>query len=371
MNIGIDASRAFLKQRTGTENYSYYLIKALAATDHSNRYLLYLKGSEEIDFELPPNFWLKKISLPRFWTQLGLAARSFWDPIDLLFIPAHTLPIIRRPNLKTVVTIHGLEYQYLPEYYQFPQKLFLNRSTEYAVKQADCLIAVSEWTKKELVRQLGADSRKIKVVYEGVDYLGLKSLKLSLTGLAGIRKKYQLSKDYLLFVGTIQPRKNLEKLIEAFNQLISDAPKSLSLVLAGKLGWMYDKILAAPKRLGIQKRVKFLGHVPDQDLVGLYQGARVFCLPSLVEGFGLPVLEAMALGTPVVAARAGALPEVVGPAGLLINPKKTTEITAAVKMILENPALAEGLREKGLKRVKEFSWQKTARKTLKIFKSLE
>jgi glycosyltransferase involved in cell wall biosynthesis len=377
MTIGIDASRAFVKERTGTENYSWNLIYWLTKLDQVNRYFLYLKGSQDINFELPANFWVKRIGLPRLWTQAGLASRTFFDSLDVLFIPAHTLPLLRPRSLKTVVTIHGLEYEYLPQHYQFPQKLFLTRSTQYAVRQADCLIAVSSWTKRELVRRLGADPKKIRVIYEGVDVNKFKIQKSTPKGgqakckIDKIKKKYKIRGDYILFVGTIQPRKNLVRLIEAFKLVLDQSSERLDLVLAGKLGWMYDKIVSAPKRLGIGRRVKFLGHVPESVLPALYRGARLFCLPSLMEGFGLPVLEAMAAGTPVVASKVGALPEVVGKAGLLVDPLKTGEIAKAMRLVLENRALAGALREKGFSWVKKFSWQRAARKTLKVFKGLE
>lgn len=361
MLIGIDASRAFVEKRTGTENYSYYLIRELAKLDKKNQYKLYLKTSQNIDFDLPANFWKKTIPWPRLWTQAGLAFECLLAPPDLLFIPAHTLPVIRRSSLPTIVTIHGLEYRYLPGYYRFPQKLYLTRSTEYAVSAATHIIAVSKWTKRELVRRLGVDSSKVSVIYEGVD---AKYAKLSAKNAKRVKRKYKIKGDYILFVGTIQPRKNLVRLIEAFARL-SDS--KISLILAGSLGWMYDKILAAPGRFGVGDRVRFLGFVPDKDLPSLYSDALVFCLPSLVEGFGLPVLEAMASGTPVLAARAGALPELVGEAGLLVNPKKTDEIAEALQLLVENPELREGLREKGYRQVKKFSWQKTAKETVKVF----
>lgn len=368
MTIGIDASRAFVKKRTGTENYAYQLLKHIAKIDRSNHYILYTNGSNVVDFALPSNFWVKSIPLPRLWTQVGLASRTFFDPVKTLFIPSHTLPVIRRPRMKTVVTIHGLEYEYLPQHYQFPQKLLLNRSTEYAVRHADCLIAVSRWTKEELVRRLGADPQKIKVIYEGVD---VDQFKVDKSAKTRVKRKYKIRGDFILFVGTIQPRKNLERLVEAFKLLLFDYSGPLSLVLAGKKGWMYDKILTAPKRFGVGDKVKFLGHVPDSDLVALYHGARVFCLPSLMEGFGLPVLEAMASGCPVVASRVGALPEVMGKAGLLVNPKKANEIADALSLVLKNPGLSEDLREKGLRRVKSFSWQKASAETVEILSTLE
>ncbi len=366
MLVGIDASRAFIKERTGTENYSYYLLREIAKLDKKNQYKLYLKGSPKVDFSLPPNFWIKRIPWPRLWTQVGLASECLLHPPNLLFIPAHTLPLIRQPHLRTVVTIHGLEYQYLPGYYRFPQKLYLTRSTEYAVAQATRMIAVSKWTKKQLVKHLQADPDKIKVIYEGVDSKKFQ-IPNSKFQIRKILRKYKIRKPYLLFVGTIQPRKNLVRLIKAFSQLTTG---DLQLVLVGKRGWMYDKILAAPKRFGVIRRVRFLNFVPDQDLPVLYSEAQAFCLASLMEGFGLPVLEAMAAGTPVLAARAGALPELVGEAGLLVNPKKTSEIARALQLLVENRTLREGLREKGFRQIKKFSWQKAAKETIRLFEDI-
>lgn len=370
MLIGIDASRAFVRERTGTENYSYHLIKNLLKLDRSNYYIIYIKRSGKVDFDLPANASVRVIPWPRLWTQGGLALETWLSPVDLLFIPAHTLPFLGRRSIPTLVTIHGLEYEYLPEYYRFPQKLYLTASTYLAVRYASGLVAVSSWTKRSLVRRLGADPKKIRVIHEGVEKnkfkvpaspAGRQSSKFKINQVLG---KYKLKKPYLLFVGVIQPRKNLVRLIEAFSKL--EEP-SLSLVLAGRLGWMYDEIVAAPTKFGVKDKVHFLGYVPEEDLPALYQAASVFALPSLTEGFGLPVLEAMAAGTPVVAARAGALPEVVGEAGLLVNPLNPGELAGALSLVLQNPELAEGLREKGFKRAANFSWEKAAQKTVELF----
>lgn len=376
MVIGIDASRAFIKDRTGTENYSLELIRAILKLPEAkqHKWRLYVKDYpirtvlEELQ-GLSLKYVLKyvKISWPRLWTQGGLAIETWLRPPDVLFVPAHTLPVLRKPGLKTVVTIHGLEYEFLPEYYQWPQKLWLNKSTEYAVRQADKLIAVSEWTKKQLIERLGAKEEKIKVIYEGIGgrIMAAKDRQFKPDYLRQIRHKYGLSKDYILFVGTIQPRKNLVRLIEAFSKVYKGPSFVTNLVIAGKLGWMYDEILAAPKKFGVEKQVKFIGRVTEADLAAVYQQARLFVYPSLMEGFGLPVLEAMAMGVPVVCSNAGALTEVAGEAALLINPEKVEEITQAMELVLNHEGLAQGLREKGFKRVQQFSWDSAARQTLK------
>ena len=169
MHIGIDASRITTKQRTGTENYTYHLVKALAEVDRSNHYTLYFNHIPAIPPVSHANFSNRSIPLPRFWTQVRLALEMMTNPPDLLFIPAHTLPVIRPKKLKTVVTIHDLGVEYLKEYHQFPHKLYLGKSTIYASKHADGLIAVSESTKKDLISKLGTKPEKIRVIYEGFD----------------------------------------------------------------------------------------------------------------------------------------------------------------------------------------------------------
>ena len=168
MHVAIDASRAFVEDPTGTERYSLRLIEALSKLDRKNRYTLYVRNYQFpiTNFQLPNNFQFKVIPLKRFWTQVGLALECLLNPPDVLFIPAHTLPIIRRPGLKTVVTIHDLGSEFLPQAHQFPQKLYLNWSTVYAVRHATHIIVVSQSTKKDLIKKLHCDTRKIKVIYE-------------------------------------------------------------------------------------------------------------------------------------------------------------------------------------------------------------
>ncbi|MBI2036716.1 glycosyltransferase family 4 protein [Candidatus Microgenomates bacterium] len=417
MIIGFDASRAFVSEPTGTENYSFQLLKALSQIDKKNTYRVYLasQGLTPSGLSLrvedlrgwPENFQFKVINWPRLWTQGGLALECLLNPPDVLFIPAHTLPVIRRPNLKTVVTIHDLGAEYLPQYHQFPQKYYLNWATIYAVKNAARIIAVSQNTSKDLITKLHCDIQVIRVIGEGVDVDKFKipafaeaSAGKQNSKIEQVLRRYNIPKPYILFVGTIQPRKNLVRLIEAFAQItsrsvnqktqsvsksavqknqtiresdISELPKhrftelsGLTLVLVGKPGWMYEEIYAVPKRLGLSDKVKFLNFVSDQDLAILYKEASVFCLPSLYEGFGLPVLEAMAAGVPVVASKTSSLPEIVGDSGVLVDPYDAHDIAQGLKKILQNQKLRETLIKKGKERVEKFSWVKTARQTLKV-----
>ena len=405
MVIGIDASRAFVPQKTGSENYSANLISALAAIDKKNNYRFYIKTQNSLPRQSygasatklktqnwPNNFKFVEIKLPRLWTQLGLAFECLIHPPDILFIPAHTLPVIRRPNLKTVVTIHDLGAEFLPGFHTFPQKLYLNFSTKYAVKNATAMIAVSESTKKDLISKFGADPKKISVVYHGINREKFKiksadKASLQRSGKLKIEKilaKYRIRKPYILFVGTIQPRKNLERLIEAFAKVVSrlqttgysekrtvDGRQStVDLIIVGKLGWLYDEILSAPKKFKVLGKVKFLDYVKDSDLPYLYSGASLFVLPSLVEGFGLPVLEAMAAGIPLAVSARSSLPEVGGNAAIYFNPEDSRDIANIIFQVLTNPKLRKDLIEKGKKQLTKFSWEKCARETLNVLGSI-
>ena len=379
MLLGIDASRAFKNLRTGTENYSYHLISEFAKIKTPDTFRLYLR--ENHPKKWPANFESKIIFWPRLWTQAGLAFECFKSPPDVLFIPAHTLPVVRRSKLKTVVTIHDLGAQFLPQYHTFPQKIYLNWSTNFAVKFATRIIAVSLATKKDLIEKLGAEEERIEVVYEGVDHQKFK-VQSSKFKIEKALKKYQIKSPYLLFVGTIQPRKNVGRLIEAFAQVLKvtngtkgpSGRKGIELVLAGAKGWLADEVYQLPKKLGVEKQIKFLGYVDEGDLPLLYNGALVFVLPSLVEGFGLPPLEAMACGCPTIVSQVSSLPEVAGEAGILIDPESVDSIAQGIKTVLDyytsKPDQYQKLRQKGLAQAKKFSWEKCARETLAVLEKI-
>lgn len=366
MVIGFDASRAFVTERTGTENYSYYLLRALVTIDRENQYYVYTgKVSRELRVgqdEWPSNFRFVEIPLKKLWTQIGLAYRTWIDRLDLLFVPAHTLPVFKKPGLKTIVTIHDLGYEYLPSYHQFPQKYYLNWSTVYASGHSAKLIAVSKATKNDLISKLKCNPHKIEVIYEGVE-AGKYQRKYEALRVKYVLEKYAINGNYLLSVGTIQPRKNYKRLIEAFTKISN----SMELVIVGKKGWMWEEIIETPKKYGLQKKVKFLEYILDDDLIILYQNARCLVQPSLFEGFGLPILEAMASGCPVVTSNRSSLPEVVGDAGILVDPYNIDSIIDGIHKIISDQNLRDVLIAKGKNRVKEFAWEKAASRTLALF----
>ncbi|MDQ3098711.1 MAG: glycosyltransferase family 4 protein [bacterium] len=386
MIIGFDASRAFVVERTGTENYSYNILVNLLQLDRRNAYKIYLRLPEDLVRKKEPiSGWLESVrkQLPtsqnyrlvvirhkRFWTQLGLAREIWKHPPDVLFVPAHTLPVIRRRKIKTVVTIHDLGYEYLPQYHQFPQKLWLNRSTEYAVSHAHKLIAVSEATKDDLIHKLHAIPDRISVIYEGFGWDNLYKQQISKPGDA-LLTHYALSSQYLFFLGTVQPRKNLIRVIQAFSLLlknphIKDHYPDLKLALAGKKGWLSDDIYCEPKRLEIEDRVLFLGHISDLDAMSLLKGALCFVFPSLFEGFGLPIIEAQALGTPVVTSNKKPMTEIGADACEYVNPEDVQNIADGILKVIKDSQYSSLLRKKGLLNVQRFSWRKAAEETLHV-----
>lgn len=366
MIIGYDGSKLNTLHKTGTENYATMLLQNLLDIDKLNTYRVYTAGPVQQSFLHQANVQLQPINYARLWTQAGLAGQVWRHQPDVLFIPAHTMPIMHRPSLKTVVTIHDLGYEYLPQYHQFPHKLYLNRTTEFAAKHASHLIAVSEFTKKDLVQKLHVPVEKVTVVYEGVDTQ--LNQRPSDTVITLVKHKYTLSQPYILFVGTIQPRKNLVNLIEAFAKIKPNYPQ-LQLVLAGGQGWLSEAIYAAPAKFGLTDSVRFLGYIDEADKPALYAGAELSTLVSLFEGFGLPVLESMACGTPVLTSNTSSLPEVVGSAGLLIKPDSQS-IAQGLDMLLSQPEMRQDLISAGYQQVAKFGWQQAAQQTLAVLEKV-
>lgn len=376
MIIGFDASRAQLGQRAGPENYTYHLLEGLLRIDRKNFYRLYVQPPISPHFlshlsPPPSNFELKPISWPKLWTQGGLAGECLTRPPDVLFIPAHTIPLIRRPGLKTAVTIHDVGLQnYLAQYQRRWWRLYGGRISNFAARAATHVIAVSESTKRDLREKLGINPEKITVVYEGVDQNKFK-VQSEKCKIDEVTRNYGIEGEYLLFVGTIQPRKNLVRLIEAFQESLNSQKSPTSLIIAGKKGWLSSEIYRAPKRCGVEDKVKFLGFVPTDDIVLLMNGARALVFPSLYEGFGLPVLEALACGCPVVTSNLSSLPEVVGEVGFLVDPYRVDDIARGIREVLAMDEHKRGeLIQGGLQRVKQFTWERCARETLEVLEKV-
>lgn len=366
--IGIDISRIATATRTGTEHYTYELLAALALRDRSTRYTLYCNQPPTMLPPLGPNFTLRRMPFPRLWTHLRLSTELVVRPPAVLFVPAHVLPLgtpLRR-TMRTVVTIHDLGYLRYPEAHTPAHRLYLRISTLWSARVATRIIAVSTATRDDLVRFAGVRSDKITVIHHG---LAPRFRPVAdPTAITAAQARYGITDTYFLYVGTLQPRKNLLRLIEAFAQLDENALQSTrtELVIAGKKGWLTEAIERRATELGVAERVRFVGYVADADLPALLSGALGFVLPSLYEGFGMPVLEAMACGAPVLTSTISSLPEVAGNAALLVDPEDTAAIMGGLRRLTTEPALRAQLRARGLARAAEFTWQRCAAQTLAV-----
>jgi glycosyltransferase involved in cell wall biosynthesis len=374
MLIGIDASRTTLARRTGTENYALNLTRELLApgwdrADHCFR--LYFNGAP------PPGLFdgraeQRVIPFPRLWTHLRLSWEMVTCPPDLLFVPAHVLPLIH-PR-KSVVTVHDLGYLYYPAAHTRFQNAYLRWSTRYSARMAARVLADSQATRDDLVRYYHIPREKIVVVYPGRD----ESLApvADLAALSGVRARYGLTGPYFLHVGTLQPRKNLIRLLRAFASLLGSGVEplksDLQLVITGKRGWLYNDLLAEIQKLGLAAngRVVLTGYVPDADLPALLSGALAFVFPSLYEGFGFPVIEAMSCGTPVVCSNASSLPEVAGEAALLVDPMDVASLAAALAQVATDAGLRRELIERGFRQASRFSWRRSAHQVLQVLEEV-
>jgi glycosyltransferase involved in cell wall biosynthesis len=365
MLIGIDASRSVAQKRTGTENYSLNLIRHLLALQSEHCYRLYFNHPPACRLRIT-NYELRIMPFPRLWTHLRLSWEMARRPPDLLFVPAHVLPIVH--PLRSVVTVHDLGYLYYPEAHRFLDRLYLDLSTRYNARAATHLIADSSATERDLIERYGTEPDKITVVYPGYDETTFQPVRDE-EAIETAKARYDIAGDYILFVGTLQPRKNLTRLIEAFSNtqyLISNT----QLVIAGRKGWLYEEIFQQVEDLGLKGKVVFTDYVPEGDLPALISGARLCVFPSLYEGFGLPVLEAMACGTPVVCSNVSSLPEVAGDAAILVDPLDVKELAAAMECVLGDEELQAGLIERGFEQVRKFSWERCARETLNVLESV-
>lgn len=359
LSIGVDASRTLPAYRTGTEQYSIFLLRALMALETPHCWRLYAPGPPPIDLlPLPPRWEWRAIPFPRLWTHLRLSWEMQRHRPDVLFVPAHVVPALH-PRA-TVVTVHDLGYLHFPEAHPAPSRRYLAWSTRWSVRAGRQVIAVSEATRDDLVAMLGVPAEKIRVIHHGV--------RPAVGCLPDDARKETLARlgiawPYVLFLGTIQPRKNLQRMIRAFTHVVA-AGLPHGLVIAGRMGWLTDPIRAEAEASGLTDRVHFTGYVPDADLPALYHGADAFAFPSLYEGFGMPALEALSYGLPVVASETTSLPEIVGDAGMLVDPRDEGAIGAALVRALTDGDLRARLRIAGPERAAKFTWERSARETL-------
>jgi glycosyltransferase involved in cell wall biosynthesis len=356
MKIGIDASRAFIKNRTGIEEYSFQVIKNLIGKLNGRQVVLYIRRNQKIDFELPENWKIKIIKWPYLWTQAGLSLEMLFHPADVLFIPAHTVPFIHPKN--TIVTIHGLEYEFCKYAYSFWERIYMRCVIKNSCKWAKKIVAVSENTKKDLMDLYRVPEEKIEVIYEGENLIQNANLE--------IENDNEKLKNYFLFVGRLEERKNIIGIIDAFDILKEKYKISHKLILVGKPGYGFENIKYKAESSKYKNEIIFKGFVNDEEKFSLLKNASVFLFPSFYEGFGLPILEAQSAGVPVVASVKASIPEVAGDGAILIDPQKPEEISEAAYKLISDEKLRNDIIKKGLENAKRFNWEKCADKIAEL-----
>lgn len=364
MKIGIDASRYGHETATGVEWYSYHIINGLldeALKQEDIEIVLYSRDPIDIpkEFEHPKRIQKKVLPAKRFWTLCQLSKEMKKNPPDVLFVPSHTLPL-KRPRY-SVVTIHDTAFKYLKKSYSLLQYRHLNWSTKYAVKNASRIIVPSEATKQDLVQFFNCPIHKIVVIPHGFK----KPKKVNQREISENLKHFDLHSPYVLFIGRLESKKNLTRLVEAFKDF-SDSHPDFKLVLAGKRGVGFDEIFAKVRALKIEDRVIMPGYVDENEKAYLYQNCEIFAFPSLYEGFGLPILEAFSYGKPVLTSHVSCMPEVAGDAAIYCDPFDSGDIARCLEKLVNDKDFADDLAKKGLSRLENFSWEKSVKMTFDV-----
>ncbi len=372
MRVCINASPA-VHHIAGLGRYTQELMAALMAVDSENEYVAFYNRPSEAEVDPPlerlPHLTTNLPTKP--WRMSALLAHlarvsqdRLFPGVDLFHATDHLLPRLSR--VKGVFTVHDLIFRFYPETHKPLNRWFLTFMMPRFLQAADGVIAVSECTKKDIVRLYGPDEGNIRVIYEGVNpHFRPEPTEVT----AAARERYGLSERFILCVSTIEPRKNLTSLLEAYHVLRNQGTEN-KLVIVGKKGWLYESFFRRLRELGLENEVIFPGFVPDEDLPALYSAADLFVFPSLYEGFGLPVLEAMACGAPVVTSNTSSLPEVAGEAALLVDPTSVEELAGDMRRVLEKEELREELRAKGPKQAAKFRWENAARETLSVYEAV-
>ncbi|MBI5619968.1 glycosyltransferase family 4 protein [Candidatus Gottesmanbacteria bacterium] len=379
MVIAIDGYEANVPKRVGIGRYAYEILKHMFQNfkiqnskfkiQNEIQFRIYLPNPPLNDMPQETEWWqYRVVRLRSFWTFTGLPLALWLDRprADVIFSPTHYVPrFITIPRVMSVMDLSYLEY---PQMFRAKDLHQLVYWTAYSVRHAAKILTISEFSTGAIMKAYGVPKDRIAVTYPGISM----NSKLK-TQNSKLFDKYGILKQYILSVGTLQPRKNYSRLIEAFSRLVKQEKgfDDVELVIVGKKGWLYEEILKAPRQFGVADRVKFLEFVPDADLPDLYRHALCFALPSLYEGFGLPVLEAMANGCPVVVSSASSLPEIAGDAGIYVDPNDVASIIQGLlKGLRETKEERKHRTEEGLRQAEKFSWQKAARETLAILQDV-
>jgi len=378
LRIGIDYTAA-IRQGAGIGRYVRQLVQAVTTLDAQDEFVLVAAagGAPNARSALcaasKPNVKIRALptsdrQMNVLWhrLRLPLPIECITGSLDIFHSPDFTLPPVR--NARTLLTVHDLSFMRIPACSDPKLLKYLMRVVPASARRANVVLADSECTRADVIEMLGVDPSRVQVVYAGVDDSFQRVTEPRV--LDEVRSRYRLPQHFILGVGTLQPRKNFERLVEAFAMLAGAEGGGPRLVLAGAAGWKYQGIFERVERLGLRNAVLFPGYVADRDLPALYSMADLFVFPSLYEGFGIPPLEAMACGTPVVTSNVSSLPEVVGDAALTIDPTDTVALARAMQRMLNDPHLRSELVQRGAARASNFTWRASAEKLLAAYRGL-
>lgn len=371
MRVGIDYTAA-ARQRAGIGRYTRSLVHALARVDQQNEYALFVPGdarflnglgtvAQTVNPPSPSNFHLVRAPLSEralvtLWqrARVPLPIETFVGANEVFYSPDFVLPPTKAR--RKILTVHDLSFRRVPETAVPNLKWYLEGAVPRAVARADLIFADSNATRADLIELYHAPPERVQTLYSGCD--DFFQPVTDTNELARVRELYKLNRPFILSIGTLEPRKNFVRLIEAYARM--PRRDEFELVIAGGKGWLYDEILNAPERLGVKDCVHFPGFVPDEDLAAIYSACAVFVYPSLYEGFGLPVLEALTCGAAVITSNTSSLPEVAGDAAMMVDPRDIDALAAALEQLLGDEELRAELIRRGIEQAKKFSWEKSA-----------
>ena len=392
--IWIDGYEANVPQRLGSGQVGFELLKNLEQLDKVNDYTIFVPSAPLLDLPIARDKWRYRILKPkRLWTRIALPFALFTakKKPDVFLSPTHYIPRFAPKGVKRIVMVFDLAYLHFKDMFKAKDLYQLTNWTKQSLENADHVITISKSSKKDVIKNYDVKDANVTVSYPGhsesyVPIIDIHAIEM-------VKQKYGIVGDYVLFIGTVQPRKNLKRLIEAFGRIvraphpnplpqerghIDDSTKNngLKLVVVGKIrgvgrqAWMFEEIVELPKKLGIEDSVIFTDFVPDDEIVPLTNGATAFLLPSLWEGFGIPAADAMACGVPCVVSNISSLPEVVGDAGLLVDPESVDQIEQAIRLITTDKKLHAKLSMLSLEQAKKFSWEKMAKEVLEVMEKV-
>ena len=379
MNILIDTRLLSKGRISGIEEYARFIIENLLERDKKNTYQFFYSGIKKAPF---PDNWKQsntrvfELNMPN--RMLETSMRLFGVPrvaeslhSDIVFSPHFNFfPSSKRA--KRVITFHDLSFIHFPEFYPLRKRVWhWQQDYKRQAVNADMLIAVSEFTKQDLIKTLGIDSQKIRVVHSGINPW-YKRLPENDKARAEFIKKHGIVKPFILFAGTLEPRKNISSIIKAFDAVKEDPfNRELQLIIVGKRGWLCDTIFKDAKSAKWASDIIFWGEASYEDLRMLYNLTEAFIYPSFFEGFGFPPLEAAACGAPVITSNRSSLPEIMGDSALLVDPWKIEELIYAISLLLKNDTMKEELRVRGFENVKRFTWKSAADELISIFDTFQ